>query len=42
MIYKIYYEMVTKYEDKNRNYEAFMSLNGIKNNNILKNPDTII
>ena len=41
MIYKIYYEMVTKYEDKNRNYEAFMSLNGIKNNNILKNPDTI-
>ena len=41
MIYKIYYEMVTKYEDKNRNYEAFMSFNGIKNNNILKNPDTI-
>ena len=41
MIYKIYYEMVIKYEDKNRNYEAFMSLNGIKNINILKNVDNI-
>ena len=41
MIYKIYYEMVTKYEDKNRNYEAFMSLNGIKNINFVKNLDNI-
>jgi len=41
MIYKIYYEMITKYEDKNRNYEAFMSLNGIKNNNFVKNLENI-
>ena len=36
MIYKIYYEMVIKYEDKNRNYEIFMSLNDIKNSNVMK------
>ena len=41
MIYKIYYEMVTKYKDKNINYEAFMSLNEIKNINIVKNLDNI-
>ena len=35
-IYQIYYEMVTKYDDKNRNYEAFMSLNNIKNNSVMK------
>ena len=36
MIYKIYYEIVANYEDKNRNYEIFMSLNDIKNNNVMK------
>ena len=35
-IYQIYYEMVTKYNDKNRNYEAFMSLNNIGNNSVMK------
>ena len=35
-IYQIYYEMVTKYDDKNRNYEAFMSLNNVKNNSVMK------
>ena len=40
-IYKIDYEMVTKYEDKNRNYQAFMSLNSIKNNIVMKNLSNI-
>ena len=35
-IYQIYYEMITKYNDKNRNYEAFMSLNNIGNNSVMK------
>lgn len=36
-IYKIYFEMVTKYDDKNRNYQVFNSLNNIKNINIIMN-----
>ena len=35
-IYQIYYETITKYNDKNRNYEAFMSLNNIGNNSVMK------
>ena len=42
MIYKIYYEMVTKYEDKNRNYEIFMRLNDIKKNSVMKELQDII
>ena len=31
-LYKIYYDMVDKYDDGKRNYEIIMSLNNIKNN----------
>ena len=40
-LYKIYYDMVDKYDDGKRNYEIIMSLNNIKNNNILKDLETI-
>ena len=29
-LYSIYYEMITEFDDKKRNYEYFMSLNNIK------------
>ena len=35
-LYKIHYEMIKKYDDKKRNYEIFMCLNNIKNNNFIK------
>ena len=34
-LYNIYSEMINKYDDKYRNYEIFMSLNTINNNQIL-------
>ena len=40
-LYKIYYDMVDKYDDGKRNYEIIMSLNNINNNNILKDLETI-
>ena len=35
-LYKIHYKMIKKYDDKQRNYEIFMCLNNIKNNNFIK------
>jgi len=32
ILYTIYYEMITKFDDRKRNYEAFKSINSIKNN----------
>ena len=40
-LYKIYYDMVDKYDDGKRNYEIIMSLNNINNNNILQDLETI-
>lgn len=37
ILYKIYYEMITKFDDRKRNYEAFMSLNSIKTNMVFQN-----
>lgn len=37
ILYKIYYEMITKFDDRKRNYEAFMSLNSINNNIVFQN-----
>ena len=36
ILYKIYYEMINKYEDKYRNYEIFQDLDSINNNVIIK------
>ena len=40
-LYKIYYDMVDKYDDGKRNYEIIMSLNNINNNNIMNDLENI-
>ena len=41
ILYSIYHDMINNYEDKHRNYEILMSLNSIKNNNIIKELNNI-
>ena len=41
ILYNIYYDMVSQYEDQYRNYEIFESLENIENNKIINEIEKI-